>query len=128
MVVPAYFKGTSAELTVADVKKFNIEGRLATDPKTPKYHLYYATVHGDVLGQVILTDREILFDPLNEQFKGLFSYENGDLNNNHRMGFIVDYDDIVGEVFKIAMPDSDDHSKPHDATYDLQIGIRHTGN
>ncbi len=98
-----------------------------TDPKTPKFYLYYATVHGDVLGNVIMTDQELIFDPLNEQFKGLLSYQDGDILTNYRMGFIVAYDDIVGEIGKISIPDNDGEPTT-DVTFDLQIGLKHTGN
>lgn len=99
-----------------------------TDPRNPKFYLYYSTVHGDILGQLVLSDYEIIFDPLNEQFKGIYSYENGDLLTNHKVGFILDYNDIVGDILKISMPEDESDPSNQSKTFDLQISLKHTGN
>ena len=35
-----------------------------------RYYVHYSTVKGDALGKLILTDYEIIFDPLNDKLKG----------------------------------------------------------
>jgi len=128
-LVPSYSQAKPVrELTVTDLKRYDLEERLTTDPVTPVFYLYYATVHGDILGQLMLTDCELIFDPLNEKFKGIYTYEYGNILDNHKMGFIVHYSDIVGEITKITVPEDEEDPHNNEMNYDIQIAVRHTGN
>jgi hypothetical protein len=82
-------------LTIEDLRKFGIEDNLANHPKLPIVYVYYCTSGGDILGKLMLTDNEMIFEPLNHSLKGFYSYSEGDFRANAHMGFIVNYDDIV---------------------------------
>lgn len=125
IVVPAFSKPKGRDLTFEDVIEHDLESRIMRDPKSPTFYLYYGTVHSDILGKVLLTDMEIIFDPLNERFKGIFGYEYGDILQNHKMGFIVSYKDIVGIPVRLMLESPDDDAMPEIVA---QIGLRHTGN
>lgn len=128
VVVPIYFKyDPCIDMTVTDLRKYNLEERLMSDPATPTFYVYYATVHGDILGNLILTDYEMIFDPLNEKFKGILSYEFSNILDNYKMGFILSYLDICGEPSKISVPEDDTNPMNTEMTYDVQIGLKHTG-
>jgi hypothetical protein len=62
----------------------------------------------------MFTDREIIFEPLNENLKGFYTYKSkrailillvGNFEDNTKMGFIVNYKDIAGRPTKIPSPD-----------------------
>lgn len=74
-----------------------MERLLRTDPKLPTYFAYYCTTEGDILGKLMFTDYEVLFEPLNERLKGYFNYGVGDIRDNTKMGFILGYADIIKE-------------------------------
>jgi hypothetical protein len=124
-VVPAFTKAKGRDLSIEEVIQHNLETRIMRDPKSPTFYLYYGTVQRDILGKVFLTDLEIIFDPLNERFKGIFGYEYGDILQNHKMGFIVSYKDIVGPPVRLMVQNPEDDSTPEIVA---QIGIKHTGN
>lgn len=113
------------ELEVSDVTTLDIERRMTIDPRSPTFYFYYATYHGDVLGKVLITDMEIIFDPLNEKFKGVYGYEYGDILENIKMGFIVSFKDVVGDPVRLLLVNSEEQD---DTEIDIQIGLRHTGN
>ena len=43
--------------------------------KMPTFFVYYCTSQGDVLGKLFFTDREMIFEPLNENLKGFYCYK-----------------------------------------------------
>lgn len=45
-----------------------------SDPRNPTFFVYYATVGGDILGKLMFTDREMIFEPLNPGLKGFYNY------------------------------------------------------
>lgn len=130
VLVPHYFhtKDKCEELTVHSLRSFALESRLMHDPYLPIFYLYYATVHGDILGHLLLTDCELMFTPLNEMLKGTYNYEFGNLHQNHKASFTVSFEDLVGEPFKISIPNEHAEDGHSEATFDLKIGLRQTGN
>ena len=131
VVVPHYFvtKDKCDELDVDYLRKFSIEKRLMHDPYLPIFYLYYATVQGDILGHLMMTDCELIFTPLNEKFKGTYSYEFGDINQNHKAGFTLSFEDIIGSPFKISIPsEHGEDDGAEEITYDIEIPLRQTGN
>lgn len=50
-----------------------------------EFFIYYCTIRGDVLGKIIITNNEILFEPLNEQFKGYINSKNDDFLCNKKL-------------------------------------------
>lgn len=96
VLVPIYTKGPDCQdLTIEDLRKFGIEDTLANHPKLPIVYLYYCTSGGDILGKLMFTDNEMIFEPLNHSLKGFYNYADGDFRKNAHMGFIVNYNDIV---------------------------------
>jgi hypothetical protein len=63
---------------VQDVREFNIDDIMA-QADTPIFYCYYKTTAGDVLGKLLFTDQEMIFEPLNDYFKGFFNYSSGSL-------------------------------------------------
>jgi hypothetical protein len=89
----------------------------------------------------MFTDREIIFEPLNENLKGFYNYKSkpfpafsaissskihqffthffsktyhalvGNFEENTKMGFIISYIDITGRPTKIPSPDPDSNSQ-----------------
>lgn len=98
-------------------------------PHSPLFFVYYATVQGDILGVLRITDYELLFEPLNPAFKGLFSYSKGDLNNNCRASFVVSLQDIACKPLEIPCPSMDeDDPEEVGIVMQVQIFLKHTGN
>lgn len=118
------------EITVADVRAMSVEAKLRSNPVEPVFFVYLATGLGEVLGKLILTDMEVMFDPLSDQFKGQFNYEHGNIIKNTRMGTIVNYKDVCGELQKLAFEEVDE-AADGEATvtrFGVQLNLHHTGN
>lgn len=130
VVVPHYFvtKDNCDELDVEYLRRFSLEKRLMYDPYLPIFYVYYATMHGDILGYLMMTDCELIFTPLNDKFKGTYTYEFGNINQNEKAGFTLSFEDIVGEPYKISIPSEHSDDCSEDITYDLKISLRQTGN
>lgn len=129
VVVPLYFSEEPCiDLTTSDIAQFDLEDRLILDAKMPTFFLYYLTVHGEILGKLFFTEKEMIFDPLNETLKGIYPYEFGDLLTNHKMGFIVNFEDIVGDPILMSLPEDEEDPQNTLTTSDVQIGLKHTGN
>lgn len=62
------------DLTVLDLRNFKIENLMMSDPRNPIFFVYYSTVGGDILGKLMFTDREMIFEPLNSGLKGFYNY------------------------------------------------------
>lgn len=93
------------------------------------FYVYYVTIHGDVLGTLRLTDLEMIFEPLNSNFKGIYLYKSGNLNENHKTSFCISFEDIPSPPLIIPCPSLD----PHDIEemghiLHLQLYLKHTGN
>jgi hypothetical protein len=127
----------TADLTVQDLKTFEIQKMMENDPNNPTFFVYYCTTGGDVLGKLIFTSNEVIFDPLNAKLKGVISYAEGNLVSNLQMGFILNYADIVGEPLKIPTPCleelphqemmTEEEENNHTLNYHVQIEVCNTG-
>jgi hypothetical protein len=96
VLVPIFARSPNCiDLTVEDLRKFGIEETLAYHPKLPIIYLYYCTSGGDILGKLMFTENELIFEPLNHSLKGFYNYAEGDFKKNLHMGFILSYCDIV---------------------------------
>lgn len=94
------------------------------------FFVYFVTAQGDVLGTLELRSMGMVFQPLNPRFKGTFSYQAGDLNDNCQAGFILLYKDLHDTTIIVPVPsqepgESEDDDLP--LVYHLQIGLKHTG-
>lgn len=129
IIVPTYMDGPgkSTDLTANCLQLYKLEQRIMHDPHLPIFFVYYATVQGDILGQVMMTDCEIIFTPVHEKFKGTFNYEHGDLTKNITAGFTVSFADIVGLPKKDRLPADEKNLDNHEQTFDIQIGVKQTG-
>lgn len=129
ILVPAYLHGPgkSFDLTVACLEKFKMEQRLMHDPYLPIFFMYYATVQGDILGQIMMTDCEIIFTPVHDKFKGTFNYEHGNLAENMTAGFTLSFADVVGLPKKQCLPADEKDLDNHEQTFDIQVGIKQSG-
>lgn len=130
ILVPSYASlSPLRELTVKDIRQFDLEKRLMYLPLSPIFFVYYATVQGDILGILRITDYEVLFEPLNPGFKGLFSYAKGDLNDNCRASFVVNLKDLACKPLSIPCPSMDPEDEEEiGIVMQVQIFLRHTGN
>ena len=119
------------ELTVKDLDQLQVEEVMQNDIDMPIFYCYYCTSGGDILGQLMFTNDEIIFDPLNSNLKGYYDYESGKIQDNMQMGFIINYNDIRGNPTILKTPnmnippvnDSDDV----DINYNIQIDLFNTG-
>ena len=84
---------------------------MQTDPKMPIFFVYYCTTQGDVLGKLMFTNREMIFEPLNENLKGFYNYSLGNFEDNSKMGFIISYADVCQRPIKVSSPDPESNSK-----------------
>lgn len=79
LVIPADTKVPNGEvrtrtLVLKDLSKYDIEMRMTELPNFPVFWCYYCTSGADVLGRLTLTESELLFTPLNDNFKGYHNY------------------------------------------------------
>lgn len=114
-----------------DLRNLNIERLLQNDPFLPTFFAYYCTTEGDILGKLMLTKYEVLFEPLNEKLKGYYHYADGNIRDNSKMGFIIGYAEMMGEPQIVTSidpkqtPDDEGDSQP--LVYHIQIEFAHTG-
>ena len=130
--MPAYSNPNLVkDLTVIDLKNLRIENLLRKDPKLPTFFAYYCTTEGDILGKLMFTEYEVLFEPLNQNLKGYYNYSVGHLKDNRKMGFILGYGEILKTPVVIKQPDpllekeDDDDEEP--LLYHIKIHLAHTG-
>ena len=63
-----------SDLTVLDLRNFQIERLMRTDKNMPTFFVYYCTTGGDILGKLMFTEYEMIFEPLNPNLKGFYNY------------------------------------------------------
>lgn len=116
------------DLTLVDLRRFDLERRLMHLSVQPQFFMYYNTVHGDILGAVVLHERELVFEPLNRNFKGHFNPVTDNHNTSYMTSLRVAYQDIAGSPLLIPCPSSEPQD-PEDLPlmYHLQLNLRHTG-
>lgn len=119
------------DLAVKDLANMQVEEIMQNDIKMPIFYCYYCTSGGDILGQLMFTDDEIIFDPLNSNLKGHYDYEAGNIQDNMRMGFIINYGDIRGNPAIVKTPNMGlpplNESDDVDINFNIQIDLFNTG-
>lgn len=111
------------------MKRLSLEKKVAHLQRNPIFFVYYVTAQGDVLGTLELRSMGIVFEPLNPRFKGNFTYQSGDLNDNCHAGFVLLYKDLIEPTRIIQLPSEETNSLEEDPlVFHLQIGLKHTGN
>lgn len=64
----------SRSLIMKDVETYNIELKMMRLSSYPIFWVYYCTADADVLGKLVLTPTELVFEPLNPNFRGYYDY------------------------------------------------------
>ena len=124
------------DLSVKDIKDFKME-KIMPKLDEPTYFCYYCTINGDILGKMTFCQNSLVFNPLNHSLNDYFSYESENLLDNTKMGFILDYQDIINAV-KIPTPimcgndnildfKNFDRTTNSNTNFNIQVEVRHTG-
>lgn len=101
---------------------------MAANSELATFYCYYKTVAGDILGKLTFTDQEMMFNPLNEKFKGYFRYNSGNLVDNVNMAFSVCFNDIISKPMKVPTPNIEERSlESLSMDYNIQFDVVHTG-
>lgn len=125
--VPADMHTRSIHLK--DLEVFGIEWKLMNLKDNPVFFIYYCTSGADVFGKLMLNKTELIFEPLNESFRGFYRYGNssslasnpGEETTN--LSFIVNYEDIcISETRKTTV------IGPAEQECFAKIGLFQTGN
>jgi len=113
-----------------DLKNFAIEEMMMRYGKPPVFFVYYCTNNGDILGKLLLTEYEMIFEPLNDSLKGYFSYGHSNILTNTKMGFIIAYSDIISNASSSchieALEENDDDVEER-LLYHINLKLSHTG-
>ena len=115
------------EPTTSDFKEIPFEEIMAThEPFT--FYVFYLTVKGSALGKLIITDYELIFEPLNEKFKGFVNQSEGNLLKNKKCQMVINYEDICDEILVMNLPDKMHESQEMvSMNYFFQLGVHNTG-
>jgi hypothetical protein len=68
-------EGTTRQLCAKDLDTFHIESRCMDMENYPVFWVYYCTAEADVLGKLVMANTEMIFEPLNDNFKGFYNYD-----------------------------------------------------
>lgn len=112
------------------MKRLALEKKVGHLQRNPIFFVYYVTAQGDVLGTLELRSMGMVFQPLNPRFKGTFSYQTGDLNDNCHAGFILLYKDLHDTTTIVPVPSQEpgeSEEDDHPLVFHLQVGLKHTG-
>lgn len=115
------------ELTVGDLLSFDFE-KIAENSEPPIFYVHYATVRGDALGKLILTDFEILFEPLNSKLKGFINQDTEDYFQNRKLGMSISYRDLLETIDVVRIPDRLSKDEKISTNYFLELQVYNTGN
>lgn len=80
-------------LTIGDIMSIDFE-KIVENHKPITFYIHYSTVKGDALGKLILTDYEMMFEPLNKSLKGFINQNTDDFFNNKKLQFSIAYEDL----------------------------------
>lgn len=118
-------------LVMKDLSVFRLEQQMMRLEEYPSFWVYYCTMGSDVLGRLTLTPTELIFEPLNDNFKGYVSYsgrriiipEGAEAWDGLTMSLVVNYEDIcVPETRKVTIV------KPVVRTCYVKVSLFQTGN
>jgi hypothetical protein len=115
------------EPTSSDLKDISFENIMAThEPFT--FYVFYLTIKGSVLGKLMITDYELIFEPLNEKFKGFVNQSEGNLLKNKKCQMVINYQDIHDEILVMNLPDKVyEHKNEVSMNYYFQVSVHNTG-
>lgn len=114
------------ELTIGDLLNQDFE-RTAENCDPPIFYVHYATVRGDALGKLILTDSELLFDPLNPKLKGFINQETDDYFQNRKLGLSINYRDLLPQIDIVRIPDREFQEEKTSLNYYVELQVFNTG-
>ena len=115
------------EPTSSDFKEIPFENIMAThEPFT--FYVFYLTIKGSALGKLIITDYELIFEPLNDKFKGFVNQSEGNLLKNKKCQIVINYKDICDDILVMNLPDKM-HSTNQEISmnYFFQLNVHNTG-
>jgi len=111
---------------------------MSRDPHLPTFFVYYCGVDGDILGKLMLTDQELIFEPLAEANKGLFHPESDNIMTNQKLGAIISFEDIMStpEILKVEVNEDNCHVPGYDLHCEddtemrikIKLWVSHIGN
>lgn len=115
------------EPTSSDFKDINFEGIMANhEPFT--FYVFYLTIKGSVLGKLMITDYEVIFEPLNEKFKGFVNQGEGSLLGNKKCQMVINYEDICDNILVMKLPDKVyENMDEVSMNYFFQLNVHNTG-
>lgn len=115
------------EPTSSDFKDIDFEDIMAMhEPFT--FYVFYLTIKGSVLGKLMITDFEVIFEPLNEKFKGFVNQGEGSLLGNKKCQMAINYEDISEEILVMNLPDKIYENKEEvSMNYFFQLNVHNTG-
>jgi hypothetical protein len=112
-----------------DLTVYNIEYNMTLLDKQPTFWAYYCTRNADVLGRLILSDADLIFEPMNDNFKGWCNYASNPgspdpaFHDPQAMNLIVNYADVCIPESKKAT------TRTATATHCyVKVGLYQTGN
>lgn len=115
------------EPTSSDFKEIPFEKIMAThEPFT--FYVFYLTIKGSALGKLIITDYELIFEPLNDKFKGFVNQSEGNLLKNKKCQIVINYEDISDDILVMNLPDKvNNKNKEIFMNYFFQLNVHNTG-
>lgn len=117
-------------LQLKDLSEHSLEDRMMMLPNFPMFLLYYCTSAADVLGRLVVSQTELIFEPLNHAFRGFYDYQGrnephaeGDKPGHQHLGTVVSYEDIIlEESRKVSI------NKPQQEECYVRVSLAQTGN
>lgn len=92
------------------------------------FYVFYLTIKGSVLGKLMITDYELIFEPLNDKFKGFVNQSEGNLLKNKKCQMVINYKDISDEILVMNLPDKVyDNKNEVSMNYYFQVSVHNTG-
>lgn len=115
------------EPTTSDFKEINFESIMASnEPYT--FFVFYLTIKGSALGKLMITDYELIFEPLNDKFKGFVNQSEGSLLKNKKCQLVINYEDICDDILVMNLPDRLTENKSEvSKNYFFQLNVHNTG-
>lgn len=92
------------------------------------YYVHYSTVKGDALGKLIITECEVIFEPLNKSLKGFINQTQDDFFNNKKLSFSIAYEDLKYDIDICSIPSrKNSETDEISINYFVQLDLFHTG-
>lgn len=76
----------------------------------------------------MITDYEVIFEPLNEKFKGFVNQGEGSLLGNKKCQMVINYEDICDNILVMKLPDKVyENMDEVSMNYFFQLNVHNTG-